>query len=107
MNNSAKEELSGLVNSTEVMKQIFTELEQEPERLFCTICGDNEKSGRPVPDHRISLFGYFAEAGLRALVAAGLLTMITGGISSIYEYQPTEAGLALYRKLLAEGACKL
>lgn len=106
MSGTAREELTELVKSTDSMRQIYEDLRREPLRLFCQICGESKHTGRPVPDHRLALFNYFAEASLRALAAAGLLKQIQGSSFSIYEYEPTERGLAMYRKLEAEGYCK-
>lgn len=106
MSEAARQELLNLVNSTENMRQIFSELEQEPLRLLCTVCREKQRDNKPVPDHRLALHSYFAETALRSLVGAGLLKQIQGGSFSIYDYEPTETGLALYSKLVDEGTCK-
>ncbi|MDO8472874.1 MAG: hypothetical protein Q7T05_03565 [Dehalococcoidia bacterium] len=106
MSESSREELLRLVRSTESMKQIFSDLEREPVKLLCAVCQEYRRSGKTVPDHRLALFSYFAEASLRALVGAGLLKMLPGGSTSIYEYEPTGKGSEIYDKLIAEGFCK-
>ncbi len=103
---SAREELTNIVRSTESIRQIILDLENEPVRLLCIIGREKTTTGAAIPDHRLGLNNYFAEAALRALVAAGLVTQRPGGIISIYDYEPTEKGLAIYSKLCEEGVCK-
>lgn len=106
LSGKATEELHGLVRSTDTMRQIYDELQREPLRLLCQVCAETQRSGRAVADHNLGLFSYFAEASLRALVASGLLKQTQGSSFSIYEYEPTEKGLALHKRLMEEGACK-
>lgn len=103
---SGREELLALVRSTESMKQILGELEQEPQKLLCAVCQDFRRNGKAVPDHRLALFNYFAEASLRSMVSAGIIKMMPGGLNSIHEYEPTSKGSEIYDKLIAEGVCK-
>lgn len=105
MSMSGREELLELVRSTESMKQILGELEQEPVKLLCSICQDFRRNGKAVPDHRLALFNYFAEASLRSLVSAGVVKMMPG-FNSIHEYEPTGRGSEIYDRLIAEGVCK-
>lgn len=106
MSDSAREELVGLVRSTEAMKQVFRDLDDEPVRLFCQIYTEHEKTGKPVPDHRLPLFSYFAEASLRALVTAGLVKSTDDSRYSLYEYEPTAKGIDFGRRLVKEGCIK-
>ncbi len=106
MNNSAKDELIGLVKSTEAMRQVFRDLEKEPLRLFSLIYAEFEKTGRPVPDHRLPLFSYYAEMSLRALSAADLVKTTDESRYSLYEYEPTMKGRELGKRLAAEGLIK-
>jgi len=103
---SARQELIDQVNSTDVMLQVLRDLEEEPLRLLCILFQENQKTLKPVPDHRLPLFGYFAEAGLRALLSAGLVKPGTDSKYAIYEYELTEKGMSLASKLQSEGCCK-
>ncbi|MEW6034414.1 MAG: hypothetical protein AB1603_06140 [Chloroflexota bacterium] len=105
MSTSARKELAELVGSTEVMRQVLQDLEEETLRLLCAVYKEYQKTSKAVPDHRLPLYNYFAEAGLRALLAADLLKSSQENRYSLYEYELTEKGLELCRRLCDEGAC--
>ena len=90
-----------LIKNTEVMKHVLESLEEEPARILIHICKEYEASGRPVPDHHFHVSGYIGEVALRALVAAGLIQSRPGRRFSLYDYEPTPAGLEHYRKLVS------
>ncbi len=106
MSNSAAQELMDIVRQTDSIRQIISDLEQEPLRLLCAVGKECSKAPGAIPDHRLGLNNYFAEAALRALVSAGLLKMQVGGNLAIYEYEMTEKGAAIYGRLVSEGVCK-
>lgn len=107
MTKSAREELTEQVNATDVMLQVRKDLEEEPMKLLCIMFQEHQKTLKPVPDHRLPLFGYFAEAGLRALLSAGLVKPGADSKYAIYEYELTDKGKALATKLHSEGYCKV
>jgi hypothetical protein len=100
---SALDQFSELMETTEVVRQVRKSLREEPAHLLGEICHEYEKTGQPVPDHRLRFVGYMGEAALKALIAAGLVRRQSGGRLSLYCYEPTEEGLEHYRKLKAEG----
>ena len=105
MSATAREEFANLVRSTDVMRQLLRDLEEDPLRTLCSICKENSETGRPVPDHHLDFFSYNSESSLRALTAAGLVQAREGSRYAVREYEPTEKGLALYRGLRDEGTC--
>jgi len=100
---SAIDDLTALLETTEVMKQVFTSLKEEPAHVLGDICREYQKTGQPVPDHKLRFVGYLGEATVKALLAAGLIKRQPGGRLSLYCYEPTTEGLAQYEKLKAEG----
>lgn len=103
---SAIDDLTTLLEATEVMKQVLRSLKEEPAHLLGDICREYQRTGQPVPDHRLHFAGYMGEATLKALLAAGLIRRQTGGRVSLYCYQPTKEGLEHYEKLKADGFYK-
>ncbi|MBI2854349.1 MAG: hypothetical protein HYX87_05435 [Chloroflexi bacterium] len=106
MNNSARKELLDAVRSTDAMQHVLRDLEEEPFRLLCTIYAENAATQKPVPDHRLPLFSYFAEAALRSLVAAGFIKLAEESRYSLHEYEPTDKGKELAQRLTEEAACR-
>ena len=105
MSATAREEFAALVNSTDVMQQLLWDLEQDPLRILCGVCRENGETGQPVPDHHLDFSSYNCESSLRALTAAGLLRAHEGSRYAVREYEPTEQGLDLHRRLRDEGVC--
>ena len=103
---SALDDFTELLDNTEVMKQLMNTLKQEPAHLLGDICREFEKTGQAVPDHRMRTVGYMGEAAIRALVSVGLITRTSGGLLSLYLFEPTEEGLKHYKKLKDEGFYK-
>ncbi len=100
---SAIDDFGALLETTGVMKQVLKNLKEEPAHLLGSICREYRSTGQAVPDHRLHLAGYTGEAGLRAIVAAGLVRRLSGGRLSLYCYEPTPEGLEQYEKLEADG----
>ena len=84
------------------MKHLLQIIDEEPLSVFTHICKEYESTNKPVSDHHIHSSTYFGEAALKALVTAGLIERESGGRLSLYQYKPTEAGLAQYKSLMAE-----
>jgi hypothetical protein len=103
---SAIDDFVALVETTEVMKQVIRSLRQEPAHLLDEICQDYQRTGHPVPDHRLRFTGYMGEAALKALLSIGLVKRYSGGTTALYTYEPTAEGLAQYEKLRADGFYK-
>ena len=99
---SALDDFIKLLDSTDVMQQLMDSLKQEPAYLLGEICREYGRTGNAVADHKLKLVGYMGEAALRALISARLITRTSGGVSSVYAYQPTEEGLKQYNKLKDE-----
>jgi hypothetical protein len=100
---SSLDDLFALLENTEVMQQVRKSLKEEPAHLLCDICREYQKSGQPVPDHRLRFIGYMGEAAVRALLSAGLVKRQSGGRVSLYTYEPTAVGLGQYEKLKVDG----
>jgi hypothetical protein len=81
-----------LIEATDVMKEVLRSLKEEPGHLLALICREYEKTGQPVPDHRLHCVGYMGEAALRALVSAGMIHRHAGGGLALYTYEPTVEG---------------
>lgn len=103
---SAIDDFAALIERTEVMKQVLKSLKEEPAHLLCDICREYERTGQPVPDHRLQFIGYIGEATPGVLISAGLVRQQTGDRLSIYTYEPTPTGLEQYEKLKADGFYK-
>jgi hypothetical protein len=102
----ALDDFTRLLENTQVMKQLVTTLKQEPAHILGDICREYEKTGKSVPDHRIRTVGYMGETGVRALLSAGLIKRNSGGLLSVYLYEPTDEGLKYYNDLKNEGLYK-
>lgn len=100
---SAIDDLTALLETTEVMKQVLNSLKEEPAHLLGDICREYQRDGQSVPDHRLHFVGFLGEASLKALLAAGLIRHQPGGRLSLYSYEPTPEGLEQYERLKAEG----
>ena len=92
-----------LIGQTEAMEQMLRFVQAEPARILRRICREYEKYGTAVPDHHVHLSGYIGEASMKALISAGLMQSRDGGKISLWEYEPTEAGLAQYTALRDSG----
>ena len=103
---SAIDDFLASLEATEVMKQVLKSLREEPAHLLGDICREYEKTGQPVPDHRLQFFGYLGEVTPKILISAGLVRRLTGDRLSIYTYEPTPEGLEQYEKLKADGFFK-
>jgi hypothetical protein len=99
---SALDDFTELLDRTEVMKQLINTLKQEPAHLLGDICREYKKTGKAVPDHNLRTIGYMGEAAIRALASAGLIIRSSGGLLSLYVYEPTDEGLKQYKKLKDE-----
>lgn len=99
---SAIDDFTALLETTEVMKQVLKSLKEEPAHLLGNICREYQRTGQPVPDHRLHFVGYMGEAALKALLSAGLIQRQTGGRLSLYCYEPTSEGLEQYERLKAD-----
>jgi hypothetical protein len=98
----AFEDFTAVVKKTETMQALLSNLEREPAKLLAAICREYEATNKPVPDHHLSLAGYFGEAMLRVLVSANLVTREPGDRFFLYSYKPTETGLRFYKAMLNE-----
>jgi len=96
------EDFIDVVKQTETMQALFQSLETEPAKLLASICREYEVTNKGVPDHHLNLSGYFAEAILRALLSANLVTREQEDRFALYGYKPTEAGLKYYKAMLHE-----
>jgi hypothetical protein len=102
----AIDSFAALVENTDVMKQVVKSLKEEPAHLLGGICLEYQRTGQPVPDHRLHFVGYLGEAALKALLSAGLIKRQPGRKLSLYSYEPTPEGLEQYEKLKADGFYK-
>ena len=100
---SAYDELLELVKETDIFKETVRSLEEEPIRVFGDICREFEKTGKPIPDHNINILGYFGDLSLRILSASGLIKALPVERLALRRYRPTEKGLDIYKRLVAEG----
>jgi hypothetical protein len=103
---SALDDFTTLLDSTDVIKQLIKTLKEEPAHILGDICREYEKTGQVVPDHRLRTVGYMGEAAVRALISVKLITRSSGGVLSLYCFEPTKEGLKYYRSLKAEGFYK-
>ncbi len=103
---TAIDDFAALLETTEVMKQVLKSLKEEPVHLLGNICREYERTGQPVPDHRLHFVGYLGEAAIKALLALGLIRQQSGGRLSLYSYEPTKEGLEQYERLKADGIYK-
>jgi len=99
----ALDDFAALLEATEVMQQVIRSLKEEPAHLLGHICREYERSGRPVPDHHLSLVGYLGEASVKALMSAGLIRQQLGSRLALYCYEPTAEGMKQYEGLKAGG----
>jgi len=100
---SAIDDFTAFLENTETMKQVLKSLREEPARLLGNICREHERTGQPVPDHRLQLIGYLGESMPNILISAGLVKRQDGDRFSIYTYKPTPEGMEQYTKLKADG----
>ncbi len=103
---SAINDFAALLEDTDVMKQLFKSVKEEPAHLLGDICREYQETGKPVPDHHLQFFGYLGEAALKALLAAKLIRQEPVRTLSLYCYEPTKEGLEQYEKLKADGFYK-
>ena len=102
----AIDSFTALVENTDVMKQVIKSLREEPAHLLSDICLEYQRTGQPVPDHRLHFVGYLGEAALRSLLSAGLIRQQPGRKLSLYCYEPAPEGLEQYERLKTEGFYK-
>ena len=100
---SAIDDFAALLEATEVMQQVRKSLKEEPAHLLGDICREYQKTGQPVPDHRLHFVGYMGEAALKALLSAELIRRQPGGRLSLYCYEPTSKGIEQHERLKADG----
>ena len=105
MSISAREEFINLIKTTDVIRQLLHDLEEDPLRMLCSVCKENSETGEPVPDHHLDFYGYNSESSLRALTAAGLLEAREDSKYAVREYVPTAKGKELCSRLRDEGVC--
>ncbi|MFO7997241.1 MAG: hypothetical protein R6U93_08955 [Dehalococcoidia bacterium] len=98
----AFEDFIAVLRKTEIMQTLLQNLEREPAKLLGVICREYEATNKAVPDHHLSLAGYFGEAMLRALVSANLITREPEDRLFLCSYKPTETGLRYYKAMLNE-----
>jgi hypothetical protein len=98
----AFEDFTAVVKRTDTMQALLSNLEKEPAKLLGAICREYEATDKSVPDHHLSLGGYFGEAMIRVLVSAELVTREAGDRLFLYSYKPTETGLRFYKAMLNE-----
>jgi len=103
---SAIDDLALLLETTEVMKQVLKSLKEEPAHLLGDICRDYQRTEEPMSDHRLQFTGYLGEAAVKALLSAGLIKRQSGGMLSLYSYEPTSEGLDQYERLEGDGFYK-
>jgi hypothetical protein len=84
------------------MRQVLKSLKEEPAHLLALIYREYEKTGRPVPDHRLYYVGYMGEAALKALMSAGMVIRHSGGGLALYAYEPTAEGKKQSERLRTE-----
>ncbi|MFO7773661.1 MAG: hypothetical protein R6V59_06985 [Dehalococcoidia bacterium] len=99
---SAIDDFARLIEATDVAKHILSSLKEEPARRLGRICREYDRTGEPVPDHNVELYGFMGEAAVAALVSAGLIRRQPGGRTSLYCYEPTAEGMNQYEKLKAD-----
>jgi hypothetical protein len=99
---AAFEDFIDAVKQTETMQALLQSLETEPAKLLASICREYETTNKAVPDHHLNLSGYFAEAILRALLSANLVTKEREDRFALYGYKPTAQGLKYYKAMLRE-----
>ncbi len=100
---SAIDDFAALLETTEVVKQLFKSLKEEPAHRLGDICRECQRTGQSIPDHRLHSTGYMGETTLKALLSAGLIKRQPGGRLSLYSYEPTAEGLKQYKRLEADG----
>ena len=99
---NAREAFVNLVKETNEMQHILQLMEDEPVRIFTTICEEYERTQKPVSDHNVRRSTYLQDIALKALASAGLVEQESGGRISLYQFKPTEKGLAQYHKLIED-----
>ena len=105
-NMSAIDDFAALLETTDVIKQVLKSLKEEPAHLLGDICREYQRTGQPVPDHRLHFVGYLGEATLKALLSVGLIRRQPGGRLSLYSYEPTTEGLKQYERLKTDSFYK-
>ncbi|MBI4328733.1 MAG: hypothetical protein HY685_02580 [Chloroflexi bacterium] len=101
---SGYKEFASLINNTEIIKQVLKNIEEEAAQAFRQIAREYERTKQPVPDHYLSTGGYLGEMIVRALIIVGLIAERSVDRYVVKAYVPTEQGVALYKKLVEEGA---
>lgn len=61
---SVMDEFAARLESTDVVKELRKVLREESARMLGEICREYQKTGRSVPDHRLSLLGICANLRL-------------------------------------------
>jgi hypothetical protein len=96
---SFKKEFLDLLESTEIIRQVKNNLDEEPVKLLHEICAKSGQDNLPVPDYNLPIQGYTGDVALKALVQAGLVDKVDGGRVALYSYKPTSLGIDYCKKL--------
>jgi len=72
---SAIDDFDILLGNTEVVKRTLKILKEESVRLLRDICREYQRTGLPVPDHRLQTVSYLAAEALSALLSADLIEL--------------------------------
>ena len=100
---SAIDDFNALLAETEVIQQVFRSLREEPAYLLGAVCTEYLKTEKAIPDHHLRLAGYISETALKALLSTGLIKRQSGGMLSVFSYEPTEKGQEQYARLCDDG----
>ncbi len=100
------DEFTNVIENTDVIKQVFKSLREEPAHILGEICHEYYATGQPVADHHLHYVGYLGDISVKALLSAGLIRQHPGGRVALYSYEPTPEGQKLSEELKAEGFYK-
>ncbi|MCK5213147.1 MAG: hypothetical protein KAQ74_04420 [Dehalococcoidia bacterium] len=101
---SAFDEFVEKIHQTDTMQELERSLDEEPAWLLARICEKYQKTEHPVPDHYLQTTGYFGETMLNVLIRAGMIVRQSSARNSLFEYEPTAAGLELQTRIMKEKA---
>lgn len=93
-----------LLERTGPIRELLTSVREEPVTMLIRIAQEHERTGQPIPDHRLGASHYLSQISLRALQEAGLVEEVSPGRRFIRAYQPTELGRSYAQRLLSESA---
>jgi hypothetical protein len=97
-------ELQELLQKTGPIRELLTSIRREPVRLLTRINEEYERTGQPVPDHRLGAGHYLSGVLLRALQEAGLVEEASPGRRFVRAYLPTQRGQEYARRIRSESA---